>query len=126
MLSAEKSTQRLSTQVARSVGTTNLDRTVLDWIFQRVRTTYDATNGGFGKAPKFPRPVVFNFLLGYYARTGDKAALEMTLATLRAMARGGIYDHLEGGLHRYSTDAIWRVPHFEKMLYDQAQLAISI
>ena len=125
VLSAEKSTQRLSTQVARSVGTTNLDRTVLDRIFQRVQTTYDATNGGFGKAPKFPRPVVFNFLLRYYARTGDKAALEMTLATLRAMARGGIHDHLEGGFHRYSTDAVWRVPHFEKMLYDQAQLAIS-
>ena len=89
------------------------------------RRATTAINGGFGRAPKFPRPVMLNFLLRYYARTGDKAALEMTLATLRAMARGGMHDQLGGGFHRYSTDASWRVPHFEKMLYDQAQLAVS-
>lgn len=83
---------------------------------------YDTINGGFGGAPKFPRPVVFNFLLRYYARTGERSALEMTLTTLRMMAGGGMYDHLGGGFHRYSVDAVWRVPHFEKMLYDQAQL----
>jgi uncharacterized protein len=115
----------LSAQVRAAVDTTKLGRPVLDQIYQRIRTSYDATYGGFGKAPKFPRPVVFNFLLRYYARTGDKAALDMTVASLRAMAGGGIHDHLAGGFHRYSTDAAWHVPHFEKMLYDQAQLAIS-
>jgi uncharacterized protein YyaL (SSP411 family) len=122
---AEKSTQLLSAQVRAAVGTAKLGRPVLDQIYQRIRASYDATYGGFGKAPKFPRPVVFNFLLRYYARAGDKAALDMTLASLRAMARGGIHDHLAGGFHRYSTDASWHVPHFEKMLYDQAELAIS-
>ena len=93
--------------------------------YQQIRSGYDSANGGFGGAPKFPRPVVFNFLLRYYARTGDQAALQMTLHTLHAMADGGIHDHLGGGFHRYSVDAAWHVPHFEKMLYDQAQLAIA-
>lgn len=83
---------------------------------------YDSVYGGFGVAPKFPRPVGLNFLLHYYGRTGEQAALDMVLTTLRKMAAGGIYDHLGGGFHRYSVDAQWRVPHFEKMLYDQAQL----
>src|SRR5207237_2873347 len=80
-------------------------------------------NPGFGTAPKFPRPAVFNFLLRYHYRTRDEAALKMTLDTLKAMAAGGIHDHLGGGFHRYSTDRRWFLPHFEKMLYDQAQLA---
>jgi uncharacterized protein YyaL (SSP411 family) len=122
---ADASTQLLLAQPRAAGGATKLGRQTLDQIYQRTRTNYDATYGGFGKAPKFPRPVIFNFLLRYYARTGDKAALEMTAATLRAMAAGGIHDHLGGGFHRYSTDASWHVPHFEKMLYDQAQLAIS-
>jgi hypothetical protein len=92
---------------------------------QQIKSGYDAANGGFGGAPKFPRPVVFNFLLRYYARTGDQAALQITLHTLHAMAEGGIHDHLGGGFHRYSVDAKWHVPHFEKMLYDQAQLAVA-
>ena len=98
---------------------------VLDRTFERFESSYDRIEGGFGTAPKFPRPVVFNFLLRYYARTGQKPALEMTLHTLRAMAGGGIHDHLGGGFHRYATHRAWHVPHFEKMLYDQAQLAIS-
>jgi len=98
---------------------------ILDQAFQHIKAGYDAAHGGFGNAPKFPRPVVFNFLLRHYARTGDQAALEMTLHTLRAMAQGGIHDHLGGGFHRYSVDARWHVPHFEKMLYDQAQLAVT-
>jgi len=103
----------------------SLDESVLARTYQQINASYDPTHGGFGDAPKFPRPVLFNFLLRYYARTGEKDALEMTLHTLHAMANGGIHDHLGGGFHRYSTDQTWHVPHFEKMLYDQAQLAIS-
>ena len=86
---------------------------------------YDSQYAGFSGAPKFPRPVVLNFLLRYYARTGNQSALTMTLETLRRMADGGMCDHIGGGFHRYATDARWHIPHFEKMIYDQAQLAIS-
>jgi uncharacterized protein len=103
----------------------NLTDAILSNAYQQVKAGYDPANGGFGGAPKFPRPVVFNFLLRYHARTGDQPALQMTLNTLHAMADGGIHDHLGGGFHRYSVDAKWHVPHFEKMLYDQAQLAIA-
>jgi len=84
---------------------------------------FDATHGGFGTAPKFPQPVTLEFSLRVYARTGDRSALDMVTQTLHAMARGGIHDHLGGGFHRYSVDAHWLVPHFEKMLYDNALLA---
>jgi uncharacterized protein YyaL (SSP411 family) len=83
---------------------------------------FDRANGGFGGAPKFPRPAGLTFLL-HQGASGDANAREMALATLRTMADGGINDHLAGGFHRYSVDAGWHVPHFEKMLYDQAQLA---
>jgi uncharacterized protein YyaL (SSP411 family) len=86
---------------------------------------FDARYGGFGGAPKFPRPAEMLFLLRAHAFTGDRKAREMALETLRAMALGGIRDHVGGGFHRYSVDAQWRVPHFEKMLYDQAQLALA-
>jgi uncharacterized protein YyaL (SSP411 family) len=82
---------------------------------------FDEKRGGFGIAPKFPRPAVFHFLLRYHFRTGDADARRMTLVTLDAMARGGMHDHLGGGFHRYSTDPNWFLPHFEKMLYDQGQ-----
>jgi uncharacterized protein len=98
---------------------------LLDRGCSRIQASYDPRYGGFGDAPKFPRPVVCNFMLRHYARTGDTDALEMTLHTLRKMADGGMHDHVGGGFHRYSTDARWHVPHFEKMLYDQAQLACS-
>ncbi|HYL34511.1 MAG TPA: thioredoxin domain-containing protein [Bryobacteraceae bacterium] len=101
------------------------DQSVLDSAFQYFRRTFDSEHGGFGDAPKFPRPVVFNFLLRYHARTRRQEALDMTLDTLRAMANGGVHDQLGGGFHRYSVDERWFVPHFEKMLYDQAQLAVS-
>ncbi|HEX4595516.1 MAG TPA: thioredoxin domain-containing protein [Bryobacteraceae bacterium] len=101
------------------------DKNTLDSTFQYFRRTFDSTHGGFGDAPKFPRPVIFNFLLRYYARTQRNEALQMSLDTLRAMAAGGMHDQLGGGFHRYSVDERWLVPHFEKMLYDQAQLAIS-
>jgi uncharacterized protein YyaL (SSP411 family) len=86
---------------------------------------FDGAYGGFGGAPKFPRPSELFLLLREFARRGDEAARDMAVATLRAMARGGIHDHVGGGFHRYSVDARWHVPHFEKMLYDQAQLALA-
>jgi uncharacterized protein YyaL (SSP411 family) len=90
--------------------------------FDYFRDTFDGTNGGFGIAPKFPQPINLSFLLCYWQRTADEQALEMVEKTLDAMAKGGIYDHIGGGFHRYATDARWLVPHFEKMLYDQALL----
>ena len=86
---------------------------------------YDRRHGGFGGAPKFPRPSELLFLLDAWALTRQHEARQMTMDTLRAMALGGIHDHLGGGFHRYSVDAEWRVPHFEKMLYDQAQLVLA-
>ena len=83
---------------------------------------FDHTWGGFGYAPKFPRPVSLELLLRYHRRTGDQDALNMVTHTLDKMASGGLYDQIGGGFHRYSTDARWLVPHFEKMLYDNAQL----
>ncbi len=95
---------------------------VIDAAWNSISPTYDPVHGGFGGGPKFPRPVVFDFLLRYHARTGSAPPLAMVAHTLRAMAAGGIYDQIGGGFHRYSVDGQWRVPHFEKMLYDQAQL----
>jgi len=88
-----------------------------------LESIFDAVNGGFGRAPKFPQPSNLSVLLRYYHRTKDDKVLAMVKATLDAMAEGGIYDHLGGGFHRYSTDAHWLVPHFEKMLYDQALIS---
>jgi uncharacterized protein YyaL (SSP411 family) len=84
---------------------------------------FDPREGGFGRAPKFPQPANLAFLLGRAARSRDPAMLRAVTVTLGAMARGGIWDHMGGGFHRYSVDARWAVPHFEKMLYDNAQLA---
>jgi uncharacterized protein YyaL (SSP411 family) len=106
-------------------GVVAFDKATLDSGFNIFRRTFDTRLGGFGGAPKFPRPSVHNFLLRYYARTRNQEALDMVLLTLREMAKGGMHDQLGGGFHRYSVDARWFVPHFEKMLYDQAQLAIS-
>ena len=86
---------------------------------------FDATHGGFGRAPKFPRPAELLLLLREYRRTGRGQLLEMVVRTLQAMADGGMRDHVGGGFHRYSVDAEWRIPHFEKMLYDQAQLTLA-
>ena len=86
---------------------------------------FDEEYGGFGGAPKFPRPPGINFLLRAYYRFEDSESLQMVIRTLLQMAKGGMYDHLGGGFHRYSVDRYWRVPHFEKMLYDQAQLAVN-
>ncbi|SRR5579883_199663 len=102
-----------------------IDAGLLDSGFFAFRRTFDTRLGGFGGSPKFPRPSVHNFLLRYHARTKNPEALEMVLLTLREMAKGGMHDQLGGGFHRYSVDERWFVPHFEKMLYDQAQLAVS-
>ena len=101
------------------------DAATLESAFSIFRRTFDSRLGGFGGAPKFPRVSVHHFLLRYYARTKNQEALDMVLLTLREMARGGMNDQLGGGFHRYSVDDRWFVPHFEKMLYDQAQIAIS-
>ncbi len=106
-------------------GSLKLEKELLDRTYDWYSANYDSAQGGFGAAPKFPRPVNFNFLLRYHDRTGQNKALEMTTLTLGKMARGGIHDHIGGGFHRYSTDTQWFLPHFEKMLYDQAQLAVS-
>jgi len=104
-----------------------IDAAILESAYQQFARTFDAREGGFGSAPKFPRPVTLNFLTRFQARNPDsdsgQHALEMVLLTLRKMASGGMHDHIGGGFHRYSVDAHWHVPHFEKMLYDQAQLA---
>ncbi len=96
---------------------------LLDAAARALGQYFDRTNGGFGGAPKFPQPMNLEFLLRAYARTGDRDALDMATLSLDKMARGGIYDQVGGGFHRYATDAIWLVPHFEKMLYDNAQLS---
>src|SRR5947207_3248120 len=106
-----------------------IDAATLEAAYRQIDRSYDSKEGGFGNAPKFPRPVTFNFLTRFYARDpksdSGKQALEMALFTLRKMAAGGMHDHIGGGFHRYSVDRYWHVPHFEKMLYDQAQLAVA-
>jgi len=96
---------------------------LLDEAYTRLQRDYDPAQGGFGGAPKFPQPMLIEFLLRTHIRTGQLAALQMATHTLRAMAAGGMYDQLGGGFHRYSVDEHWLVPHFEKMLYDNALLA---
>jgi uncharacterized protein len=101
----------------------NLSEDNLDAVFQSFVKYFDAANGGFGGAPKFPPAMSLEFLLRYYQRTKNENTLEMITKTAQKMAFGGIYDQLGGGFHRYAVDSIWLVPHFEKMLYDNAQLA---
>jgi uncharacterized protein YyaL (SSP411 family) len=96
---------------------------VLDRAYQGLAARFDGRHGGFGGAPKFPQPMLLEFVLRHWKRTGDAQALRMVEQTLRRMAAGGMYDHLGGGFHRYSVDARWLVPHFEKMLYDNALLS---
>ena len=96
---------------------------LLDIAYRGIARSYDPKHGGFGSAPKFPSSMNLEFLLRTYNRTGDASALEMVTNSCRRMAEGGLYDQLGGGFHRYSTDARWLVPHFEKMLYDNALLS---
>src|SRR6202023_3261791 len=116
-------------QTAQPAAAGKIDIKILETAYEQFAQSYDAQEGGFSNAPKFPRPVTLNFLSRFYARdpssASGKRALEMSLFTLRKMAAGGMHDHLGGGFHRYSVDRYWHVPHFEKMLYDQAQLALA-
>ena len=125
--SSRQAVEQLTRQsaIAPGGGALRAGEDTLESGFQVFRRSFDSRYAGFGQAPKFPRPVTLNFLLRYAARTGRQEARDMVTATLREMAKGGMYDQLGGGFHRYSVDARWFVPHFEKMLYDQAQLAVS-
>ena len=100
-----------------------LTEDVLSEAYKNMKDRFDSYYGGFGNSPKFPQPMSLEFLLRYYHRTGALESLSMVETALKSMARGGIYDHLGGGFHRYSTDQLWLVPHFEKMLYDNALLS---
>jgi uncharacterized protein YyaL (SSP411 family) len=103
----------------------NLDKSVLKSAYEELESCFDEEYSGFGSAPKFPTPHRMLFLLRYYHRTGEEKAMIMVQKTLKAMRLGGIWDHVGFGFHRYSTDKLWLLPHFEKMLYDQALLAMA-
>ena len=108
-------------QVPRSLDP--LTPNILHEAYQALVQSYDYQNGGFGSAPKFPQPMTYEFMLHHYHLTSSPRALELVEATIQKMAAGGIYDQIGGGFHRYSTDPYWLVPHFEKMLYDNALLS---
>jgi hypothetical protein len=119
---------KLTTALARgndlagAAGREGLEEKTLERAVAALSEQFDARHGGFGGAPKFPQAMTLDFLLRFHVRTGHAGALDMAVATLDAMAAGGMYDQVGGGFHRYSVDAFWLVPHFEKMLYDQATL----
>ena len=123
--------ERVTNQLTERMGSTGqmakgaglLTDEILHQAYSQLASSFDYQNGGFGAAPKFPQPMTPEFLLRHYHRTKDGPTLEMVNLTLEKMARGGMYDQIGGGFHRYSTDTYWLVPHFEKMLYDNALLA---
>jgi uncharacterized protein len=123
--SAAQVVEQLRQQASAGDGGVKVGPEALDSAYFAFRRSFDSRLGGFGSAPKFPRPSIHNFLVRYAVEQHNEEALAMVLATLGAMARGGMCDQLGGGFHRYSVDDHWFVPHFEKMLYDQAQLAVS-
>ena len=122
--SAEKISINLNQLRTPEAGTA-LDESALTNAYEGLCQLFDLQNGGFGSAPKFPTPHNLLFLLRYWKRNNDANALDMVETTLQAMRIGGVYDHVGFGFHRYSTDARWFAPHFEKMLYDQALLAMA-
>jgi hypothetical protein len=123
----ERTGKQLLTAMSRSLSPAEVAEPMVTGTLQEayriLRHNFDKENGGFGRAPKFPQPLAHEFLLRYSQRTHDADALKIVTLTLEKMARGGIYDQVGGGFHRYSTDSRWLVPHFEKMLYDNAQLS---
>ncbi|MGZ3546345.1 MAG: thioredoxin domain-containing protein, partial [Gemmatimonadaceae bacterium] len=120
--SAEQLRDIYDSNLTQSRGGGTLSPEMLEGVYRSLEQRYDARAGGFGGAPKFPATMVLDFLLRFSKRTDNKDALEMVVNSFRKMARGGIYDQIGGGFARYSVDASWLVPHFEKMLYDNAQL----
>jgi hypothetical protein len=121
---AQELSQRIEQAAALQPGPGVPSDKVIALAAQRLASMFDPVDGGFSGAPKFPQPSRLSLLLRYARRTRDAGATAMVTTTLDKMAAGGIYDHVGGGFHRYSTDARWLVPHFEKMLYDNAQLAV--
>ena len=131
----EKASIEITSMISARPGTQKdgaaLDGGSMDWsktlseAYSELTSRFDPEYGGFWHAPKFPTPHLLSFLLRYWQRTGEGKALEMVETSLRGMRRGGVFDHLGFGFHRYSTDEKWRLPHFEKMLYDQALIAIA-
>ena len=123
----QRVTGQLTEQMGRTAnmprGTGALDESILHNAYNQLATNFDYQNGGVGSAPKFPQAMTLEILLRYHAHGHNDRALSMLNLTLEKMARGGIYDQIAGGFHRYSTDTFWLVPHFEKMLYDNALLA---
>ncbi|KRT65116.1 MAG: thioredoxin domain protein [Candidatus Dadabacteria bacterium CSP1-2] len=122
--SANKITSALQQATKETLGE-KLDESTFRVAYNQLAERFDTVHGGFGRAPKFPTPHNLLFLLRYWKRAGNEEALEIVEKTLQAMRLGGIYDHVGFGFHRYSTDAEWFLPHFEKMLYDQALLAMA-
>ena len=121
---ADQITASLSQLSQDSTGD-ELDKSTLKTAYEQLSSRFSEQYGGFGNAPKFPSPQNLLFLLRYWQSTNDEKALRMVVKTLQSMQDGGIYDHIGFGFHRYSTDSHWLVPHFEKMLYDQAMLAMA-
>ena len=123
----EQSVKRITSAIKRTSQPVQsaepLTEDILSTAYEGLKRNFDPENGGFGTAPKFPQPMILEFLLRYHHRTRDPQALSIVETSLDHMARGGIYDQLGGGFHRYSTDPFWLVPHFEKMLYDNALLS---
>ena len=123
----QRVTGQLTEQMGRTAnmprGTGALDESILHHAYNQLATNFDYQNGGVGSAPKFPQAMTLEILLRYHAHGHNERARSMLELTLEKMARGGIYDQIAGGFHRYSTDTYWLVPHFEKMLYDNALLA---
>ncbi len=122
--SAEKITSTIQNMIAESAGE-GLEKEIIEEAYEELLESFDTEYGGFGGAPKFPTPHKLSFLLRYWKRSGNPEALHMVEHTLDNMRSGGIYDQLGSGFHRYSTDNMWLLPHFEKMLYDQALTAIA-
>jgi len=119
---AEQLREIYKNSLTQSRSASGLDSHTLDLAYRALAQQYDIRNGGFGGSPKFPPTMSLDFLLRYWKRTDTPYALEMALESFRKMAHGGIYDQIGGGFARYSVDAVWLVPHFEKMLYDNALL----
>jgi uncharacterized protein len=131
MLDLMKSANQITSALQQGLGSSvqlkgeELDESSLEKAYDQLAGNFDSSNGGLGTAPKFPTPHNYLFLLRYWKRSGNENALAMVEKTLQSMRLGGIYDHVGFGFHRYSTDPNWFVPHFEKMLYDQAMLAMA-